>query len=188
MGTELPFNVRTLVSTILELANQRGSFAPVPDDQQFDGKTLADICKGIVAAPGLSNRAIEILLKSLGEKRAMQVTLPLLWLMARRDSAGRVAAAVTILGPKIRPKFDLNDELKVVKDDLTSFVDTMLLKELRIRTSDLLDLEQYESLFRKMEMDTSIDGHAVQYADRTLRSIEGEKHRREEQFRRHASS
>ncbi len=188
MGAELPFNVRTLVSTILELANQRDGFGIVPDAQQFDGKKLADICRGIVAAPGLSNRAIEILFMSIGEKRSMQVTLPLLWLMARRDSAGRVAAAVTILGSKIRPKFDLNDELKTVKDDLTSFVDSVLLKELKIRTSDLLDLEQYESLFKKMEMDTSIDGHAVQYADRTLRSIEGEKQRREEQFRRHASN
>ena len=118
----------------------------------------------------------------------MQVTLPLLLLLAHKEFPGVVAAAVTILGPRIRPKFDLHDELESVKEDATSFVDAMLLKELRISTSDLLDITQYEPLFRKMLVDKSIDGHAVQYADRTLKGIEREKHRRETQFKKHATT
>jgi hypothetical protein len=184
---DLQFNVLTLVNRILESTTER-DFPALTHDQHLDVKELAGICRGIAASPSLTQKAIEILVKSLGEKRLMQVTLPLLFLLSRKESSAVVAAAMTILGSRIRPKFDLHDELETVKEDATSFVDAMLLKELRISTSDLLDITQYEALFRKMFADKSIDGHAVQYADRTLKSIEGEKHRRETQFKKHATT
>ncbi len=186
LGADLPFNIRTLVTDVLELTKDRKDFPSVPDAKQFEGNRLAEICRGIVAAPSLSQQSIAILLSSVGEKRRMQITIPLLWLFARKDLPGSVAAAVRILGSKIRPKFDFGDELRTVKADCSSYLDSMLLKELRLATSDLLELAQYESLFRKMNTETSIDSHAVQYADRTLKSIEGEKQRREKQFEKHS--
>ena len=182
-SNDLQFNVQSLVNRVLEATTER-DFLPVPNAQQFAVKELAGICRGIAIVPTLAKKPIEILVKSIGEKKLKQITLPLLWLFAHKDSPGTVTAAVTILGSRIRPKFDLHDELQVVKENATSFVDAMLLKELHISPSDLLDIAQYEPLFRKMLADKSIDGRAVQYADRTLKSIQGEKNRSVKRFSR----
>ena len=185
-GSDLQFNVLTMVNNVLESVKDR-EFAPAPNTQHIGVKELAGICRGVTAAPSLALKPFEILGKSMGQKKLTQVTFPLLWLLARKDSPGTTVAAVAILGSRIRPRFDLRDELIAVKEDATSFVDTLLLKELRISSSDLLDIVQYEPLFRKMLLDKTIDSHAVQYADRTLKSIEGEKPRRETNFKKHAA-
>lgn len=49
------------------------------------------------------------------------------------------------------------------------------------RLSDVLDVVSYEPLFKRLVADFT-DRAAIQYCDRTLKAIEGEKHRRQAQF------
>jgi hypothetical protein len=53
----------------------------------------------------------------------------------------------------------------------------MLLRDLEINTGDLIDSTQYEGVFRRIYDNPKIDTPTKQYADHTLRGIEGEKHR-----------
>jgi len=184
----LPFNVRTVVTDVLKLASEREQIPSRGVPKQIEGNVLAAICRGIVTAPDSCQHSIQILFSAFGEKRWMQVAIPLMWLLSRKDLPGSVRAALTILGSKIRPKYDFSDELRIAKKDPSSFLDSMLLKQLRLSASDLLDLVQYETLFQRINDDSSIDRHAVQYADRTLKAVGGEKQRREKQFRKHAKA
>jgi len=188
LGSDPPFNVRTLIADLLQLTRHREGSFPVVNAVALEEKALAALCRGIVEVPNLSQGTIDILFRSVGDKRRMQLMTPLLCLLARKEAQGSVAVAVSILGPKIRPKFDFDDELRTVRSDVSSYLDVMLLKDLRLTAGEVQDLTQYESLFRRMKADTSIDAHAVQYAERTLRSVDGEKQRRENQFERHSKS
>jgi hypothetical protein len=112
--------------------------------------------------------------------------IPLIWQFARKDLPESLAVAVFLLGSKIQPRWNFYDELEQAKKDPSSSLDTMLLRDLRINASELFDSVNYEGLFKRMYDDAGLDRHIKQYADRTLRAIEGEQQRREQYFGKQA--
>jgi hypothetical protein len=74
------------------------------------------------------------------------------------------------------PKKHFTHLLSEIRDDPTSLMDVMLLKELELTTSELLDCLNYEPLFRRIRERTKSGDPAVHhYADRTVKAIEGER-------------
>jgi predicted transcriptional regulator len=185
LGGELQFNVRQLAVAVLEAARGREDLDQVPENK-LDEKTIAAVCRGIITEPMLAQLPIRVLFKSLSDKRKMQVMIPLMWLFARKDLPESVAVAVFLLEPKIKPKWNFYDELEQAKKDPSSSVDAMLLKDLHISAADLLDAVNYEGLFKRIYADDTLERHTTQYADRTLKAIEGERHRRQSQFGKEA--
>jgi hypothetical protein len=83
----------------------------------------------------------------------------------------------------IKKDWNFSDELEQVKDEQSSSVDVMLLRELNVTASEMLDCTSYEPLFRRVFDAKELDTPMRQFADRTLRAIEGEKGRRQAAFR-----
>jgi len=109
----------------------------------------------------------------------MQITIVLLWLLSRRDVPEIVEPSLILLHPKVKPKWNFCDELREIKEDPSSSLDSMLLKDLQIRAADLLDSQSYENLFKRVYQYPATDTPTRQYADRTIRGIEGERNRRQ---------
>jgi hypothetical protein len=185
LGADIQFNVRQLIRAVLSSARGRNDLDGVPHNT-LDESTIGTICRGIISEPGLAQLPIRVLFGSLSQKRQMQVMIPLIWQFARKDLPESLAVAVFLLGSKIQPRWNFYDELEQAKKDPSSSLDTMLLRDLRINASELFDSVNYEGLFKRMYDDAGLDRHIKQYADRTLRAIEGEKQRREQYFGKQA--
>ena len=185
LGSELQFNVRQLIVGTLQCALQRTDFKKVPE-VDLDEHFIAAICKGILSEPTLAQLPLHILFDSLSEKRKMQLALPLIWHFGKRDLPGSVPVVLFLIDSKIMPKWNYCDELEQAKKDPTSSIDSMLLKNLGVNLGELLDYTSYETLFRRILNDPKVERRAVQFADRTLKSIEGEQHRRQSDFLKNA--
>ncbi|MBZ5525322.1 MAG: NACHT domain-containing protein [Acidobacteriia bacterium] len=178
LSTELQFNVHQLVTKVLDASKDRRDIGAVPEDQ-LDERGLASICRGIATAPLSTLQAVKILLNSLGEKRARQITLALLWLLLRKDTTETSDAVLTLVRPIVRKDWNFCDELREIKKDPANFLDLMLLKDLHISIADFLDSLNYEMLFKKIYEIGDLETPTRQYADRTLRGMEGERNRRQ---------
>lgn len=185
LGGELQFNVRQLIVGTLQCALQRTGFEKVPEGD-LDEHSIASICKGILSEPALALLPLRILFESLSEKRKMQLALPLIWHFGKRDLPGSVPVVLFLIESRIKPKWNFCDELEQVKRDPTSSTDSMLLRDLGISLGELLDCTSYETIFRRIVNDAVAERRAIQFAERTLKSIEGEQHRRQSDFRKSA--
>jgi hypothetical protein len=174
LGGDLQFNVRQLLTAVLEAAKGRTDLDEVSIDQ-LEERFLADICRGVAKDLRLSLLPIRILLKALHDKRNLQITIVLLWILSQRDSPDIVESAFELLHPIVKKDWNFCDELRTVKGDPTCSFDSMLLKDLGITPGDLMDALSYEPLFRRMYSTVGIDTPTKQYADRTLRGIEGKQ-------------
>jgi hypothetical protein len=178
LGGDLPFNIIQLAKAILRAAVDRDDFEKSAVDQ-LEERTIAAICRGISNELQLARLPIRVLLKVLGEKRALQVRIVLLWLLSRADSPNIVEPALELVHPIVKRDWNFCDELRMVKEDPSSSFDAMLLKDLHITPGNLMDATRYEVLFRRIHSSTiGVDTPTKQYADRTLRGIEGERNRR----------
>jgi hypothetical protein len=177
LGGELQFNIRELATAVLQAAKDREEFDKIPADQ-LDERVLAAVCRGISSELQLGRLAIRVLLRTLGEKRALHVRIVLLWLFSRADSPDAVDAALELLHPIVKRDWNFCDELRMIKEDPSSSFDAMLLKDLRVTAGDLMDSARYEALFKRIYSTSAVDTPTKQYADRTLRGIEGERNRR----------
>jgi hypothetical protein len=183
LGGELQFNVRQLIATVLLSAKGRIDLEPAPE-KALDEHTIATICRGILSEPTMAQLPIRVLSRSVSEKRQTQIMIPLIWQFARKDLPESVEIAVFLLGARIKSRWNFCDELELAKKDPTSSMDQMLLRELQMSSSELLDSSNYEALFKRMYVDTTVDRATMQFADRTLKAIVGERNRREGQFRK----
>jgi hypothetical protein len=139
-----------------------------------------DLIRAKLSGAGLSgaNLAIRILMKSLSEKRLLQATVILLWSMSKselKDTA--IPSAIDLVRTRVKRNWNFCDELRALKENPGTSFDSMLLKDLGIVTRDLMDATQYEGLFKATYGFAVIDPQTRQFADRTLRGIEGEKNR-----------
>jgi Cdc6-like AAA superfamily ATPase len=182
LGSELQFNVRKLITTVLSSAKGRNDLDRV-QERNLDEHTIATICRGILSEPAMAQLPIRVLFRSLSEKRQTQIMIPLIWQFARKDLPESVAIAVFLLGTRIRSKWNFCDELEQAKKDSTSSLDQMLLRDLQMSSVELFDPINYEGLFNRMYADTSVDRATTQFADRTLKAIVGEKNRRQARLR-----
>jgi hypothetical protein len=172
LGEGVQFNIRLLIKSVLEHAKGRDDFSPKSTDE-LDERTIAAICRGISTEVDTALLPIRLLLKSVTGKRALQVTIVLLWLLSRSESEHVVPAALELLHPIIKRDWNLCDELRSVKEDPGNWFDAMLLRDLKISTGDLMDTTNYESLFTRVHADPKVDTPTKQYSDRTVRAIEG---------------
>jgi hypothetical protein len=117
------------------------------------------------------------MLEILSEKQRKQVIVILLWLFSRSASLD-VAVPVDIVHRMVKRERNFCEDLRQLKEDPGSSFDAMLLRELGISGGELMDSTKYESLFTRIHDDASVDTPTRQYADRTLRVIEGERNRR----------
>jgi len=175
LSSNLQFNVRQLAKNVLLAASRRMDFEGVPEDE-LDERTMAGICRGIVSELSLAGLPTRILLKSLGEKASLQLTIVLMWFFSK-ESPGDfiVPIAVDVIRPRIKRDWNFCDELRTVKERPGTSFDSLLLKDLRISLADLMDSTQYEAIFKTIYSAANIDTPARQYAERTLKGIEGEK-------------
>ncbi len=177
LSGSLQFNVRQLIVSVLQAAGVRDDCEPIPD-KELTERTLASICRGIVSEPSLAHLPIQILMKSLGEKRLLQLTVILLWFFSKGDPKDDVVrAAIDLLHPRIKRDWNFCDDLRGLKENPGASLDLMLLKDVAVSARDLMDSTQYEVLFKKIYDKPTIDTPTRQFADRTLRGIEGERHR-----------
>lgn len=182
LGGELQFNVRQLVRSVLETAKTRGDVFP---PTQVDDTAIAGICRGIVGDVNLAKLPVQILFASLPPKRAVQVGVPLLFLLARSDVPEAINTAVAVLDVLCRTALGSRqfcEALRTIKADRSNWVDHVLLRDLGIVVPDLIEASGYEGLFESIYK-APVDTRFKQYADRTLRAIEGEKNRRAAAFR-----
>lgn len=182
LASKLQFNVRHLIAGVLASAELRDNVDAVQDDA-LPERTLASVLRGIVSDLGLTRLSIIILMKSLSEKRMLQVTVILLWFISRSNlNESVLPSAIDLLHPRVKRDRNFCDDLRTLKENPGTSFDAMLLKDLGIITRDLMDMTQYEKLFDKIYNSDRIDTPTKQFAERTLRGIEGEK-RRLAQFR-----
>jgi hypothetical protein len=182
LGGDLQFNVRKLITAVLASAKGRRDLDRVPE-KTLDEHTIATICRGILSEPAMAQLPIRVLFQSLSEKRQTQIMIPLIWQFARKDLPESVAIAVFLLGARIKPKWNFCDELEQAKENPSSSMDQMLLRELQMSLVELLDPTNYEALFKRMHADTTVDRPTTQFADRTLKAIEGDQNRRQTRIR-----
>jgi hypothetical protein len=176
LGGDIQFNVRLLIKEVLSAARGR---TDLQVDHQFhlDERTLAAICRGIAKEVSLAGLPVFIMLEILSEKRRKQVIVILLWLFSRSASLD-VAVPVDIVHRMVKRERNFCEDLRPLKEDPGSSFDAMLLRELGISGGELTDSTKYEPLFTRIHDDSSVDTPTRQYADRTLRAIEGERNRR----------
>ena len=183
---ESQINVRKLVTNVLEIAASRD--VAQAQVSELDYKTLAAVCRGLASHPVFIPRASRLLLDMMGHKRHTHVAVPLLWFLSRTESKASTDAAIELLEVdrtmnRVKgkePKRNFTDLLEEIKEDPTYQMDLMLLKELDLKPSEMLDALSYEPLFMRMFKSTTGGDPAVfHYADRTVRAIAGERDRRE---------
>jgi hypothetical protein len=131
---------------------------------------------------------LRVLLRSLPDKRVVQATVPLLSLIAATDSQESIQLAKETLEHLTTHGRNFCDVLRKIKQDKGTWVDSMLLRDLNIKETDLLDSSYYESLFTKMLRMQSVDRKTQQYVDRTIRAIQGEKHRQTARVKQYRSA
>jgi hypothetical protein len=110
----------------------------------------------------------------------------MIFCFAQKDSSEAVDAALELLRPKVRRDWNFCDDIREIKREQTSNLDSMLVKKLRCTEGDVLDALKYRKLFQTIFERPTIDTPMKQYADRTLKAIEGEEHRRQAQFQSHS--
>jgi hypothetical protein len=187
LGGDLQINVKRLIKDVLEVAKHRDDFGEMRISQ-LEERTIGAICRGIAKETQLAQLPIDILLKALGGKRALQVTIVLLWFFSRTPSPGAVVASLHLLHRIVKRDWNFCDELRLLKEDPGSAFDAMLLKELHINTKALIDATSYEAIFKSVHSASDVDIPTKQYADRTLRAIEGERNRRIKAHRKEGAS
>lgn len=192
LGGECQANVRKLVTTVLQVAKSRD----LADDQklELDARTLAKICRGLAGEPSLVRQSSKLLVRVIGYKRHIHVAVPLLWYLNRIESQDSTDAASELLevditthkgGGKI-PKRNFTHLLDEIKDDVTNLTDILMLKELDVKPSELLDSLNYERLFHRLRVGTKAgEPTAFHYMDRTVDAIAGERGRRESVVHQH---
>jgi hypothetical protein len=152
---------------------------------QLEETTIPAICRGVIGDVHLARLPVRILFGVLPAKRAVQVGVPLLFLLASSEVPESINIAVDmfqVLWKTVFGKRHFYDELRMIKEDRSNWLDQVLLRELDIAVPDLLDGSRYQILFERIS-NGPVDGKAKQYVDRTLRAIEGEKQRRSAAFR-----
>jgi hypothetical protein len=146
---------------------------------------IAGICRGIVGDVNLARLSVQILFSSLPPKRAVQVGVPLLFLLARSDVPESIKSAIDVLvvlcGTALGSR-QFCEALRTIKEDRSNWLDHVLLRGLGIAVPDLIEASGYEGLFERIYK-APVETRIKQYADRTLRAIEGEKSRRAAAFR-----
>ena len=182
LGGEIQFNVRQLARSVLDAAKSR---TDAPPEAQIDETMIPAICRGILGEVHLARLPVAILFGGLPAKRTVQVGVPILFLLARSEVPEAINIAVDVLAVLWRTAFEKRqffEELRMIKDDRSSWLDQVLLRELKILVPDLLDGLHYQILFERIS-NTAADRKVRQYVDRTLRAIEGERQRRAASFR-----
>lgn len=182
LGGDTQFNVRQLASGVLNAAADREDLQRVSPDK-LDARTIGTIVRGVVAAVHLARPPVRVLFRSLGEKRVVQVGVPMLWLLARLDSQEAIIVALEVLGHITERERHFCEMLRVIKEDKSNWVDSMLLKDLHVKDGDLLDSLCYETIFTRIQATVSADRGMKQYADRTLKALEGERQHRAARFK-----
>jgi hypothetical protein len=185
-------NIKCLLTSVLSVARNRE--LAEARNMYLDVRTIAAICRGLAQEPSLISQASKALLGYIGDRRRVQIIVPLLWSLVRDESPEGSDSAVELLefdriahkskGEQRKgdpPKRNFTHLLGEIRDDPTSLMDVMLLKELELTTSELLDCLNYEPLFERIRERTKSGDPAVyHYADRTVKAIEGERGRRKE--------
>jgi hypothetical protein len=180
LSGSVQFNVRQLIVSVLQAASDRDDFEGI-SEKQLSERTLASICRGIESEPSFAYLPVRILLKSLSEKRQIQISVILLWFFSKKElTAGTLKAALDLLHLRVSRDWNFCDDLRDLKENPTTSFDSRLLKDLGISARDLMDFTQYENIFQVIHANPNTDTLTRQYADRTLRGIEGEKHRLEQ--------
>jgi hypothetical protein len=182
LGSEPQINVRQLVMSVLRAAKGRQDLK-LDAEGELDERFIAAVCRGILSEPSLALLPIRTLFGVVTERRRMQITIPLLWYLGRGDSTDGMDTVVELLAPRVKREWNFCDELREAKKDQSSSLDMMLLRDLDVNASEVLDAVHYERLFKAIYAHPAIEKQIKQFADRTLRAIEGERHRRESMFK-----
>jgi hypothetical protein len=102
LGGDLPFNVSQLAETVLGAAKHRDDFDRIAE-RELDERTVALICRGIFTSLALAQLPIRILLKSVSEKRALQLSILFLCFFSKSNQSDVVVEiALDILRPRIK--------------------------------------------------------------------------------------
>lgn len=190
LGGECPTNVRKLLKAVLEIAKSRD----LADTHklELDARTLAKICRGLAGEPSLIQQASNLLSSVIGSKRHTHVAVPLLWFLNRIESVDSNKAAIGLLEVDMNSrrvgghKRNFTHLLEEIKDDATNLTDILLLKELDLHPTEILDSLNYEPLFNRLREFTMHGEPSVfHYMDRTVDAIAGERGRRESAVHQH---
>jgi hypothetical protein len=175
---DLPINVRQLVMAVLTEARNRTDIAQSVGI--IDLPNFPATIRGIVRAPDLAQTVLPALMGTLNERRTMEVALPLLFLLAPAASSDATNLSIGLLDAVVGKTRNFSELLREVKADKGRLIDSILLKELRVPEYALLDVIQFEPLFRRLDGDPAVPSKLRHYAERTLKAVEGAKQRRAE--------
>ena len=184
LGGDLQFNVRSLIQGVLGAAKTRIDFQ-IDNSVHLDERMLAAICRGVANEISLARLPVSIILSTISEKRKKQIIVVLLLLFSRSSATDIMPVALEIVHRLVKRERNFGDDLRDLKEDPGSSFDAMLLKDLGIGPGELMDSVQYEAIFKRIHEDVTVDTPTRQFADRTLRGIDGERHRRIAAHRSH---
>ena len=103
----------------------------------------------------------------------------MLWFLARIDTPEAVDIAAEVVRYVCVRGRNFCEELVIIRDDQTSWVDSTLLKNLGISMGEMMDGLRYEILFRRLCAPEKLERTMLKYAARTISAIEGAKGRHE---------
>ncbi len=149
LGSDVQFNVLQLATAVLEAAKGREALGDVPADWAEE-PTIAAICHGVLGAPHVVLLPTELLLRAVGARRAFQVEVPLLLLLARSELPDPVDVAAAVLQRMSPRGRNFCEDLGRIKENQSSLVDSMLLRDLRVEVRELVDSSSYQSLFERI--------------------------------------